>query len=108
MHYDSGFSKSWYVGVEEAICIDMGTRYTRYDILNLDHQNHRSTQRELQQQKAEKGKFKKNSKQLSRKKKILKKIYKIQNIGHFSNLLSEKQLHLFIRKYSDFLSIDFS
>ena len=42
------------------------------------------------------------------KKKILKKIYKIQNIGHFSNLLSEKQLHLFIRKYSDFLSIDFS
>ena len=54
MHYDSGFSKSWYVGVEEAICIDMGTRYTRYDILNQDHQNHRSTQRELQQQKAEK------------------------------------------------------
>ena len=55
MHYDSGFSKSWYVGVEEAICIDMGTRYKRYDILNQDHQNHRSTQRELQQQKAEKG-----------------------------------------------------
>ena len=55
MHYDSGFSKSWYVGVEEAICIDMGTRYTRYDILNQDHQNHRSTQRELQQQKAENG-----------------------------------------------------
>ena len=54
MHYDSGFSKSWYVGVEEAICIDMGTRYKRYDILNQDHQNHRSTQRELQQQKAEK------------------------------------------------------
>lgn len=54
MHYDSAFSKSWYVGVEEASCIDMETQYRRYDILNQDHRNHRSAQTKRQQKKAEK------------------------------------------------------
>ena len=44
---------SWYVSVGEAICIDTGTGYRGYDILNQGHRNHRSIQTELRQQIAE-------------------------------------------------------